>query len=240
MNRTNLETWEDRQAKRRRALPKDSAFVTKLDEAKHALALVSELPEITELIDNAEAVRAAAKAKHISAEGINAWTRFVVDAERKGYARIEAMRAAGELAKQGGDRKSTRATCGLILEELINHRPTERISEWAALAKLTEQQLDTLESLANEEDRLVTRSELIKLGKAGSAPDPEKASAKAKAKELPAEIEKARAIAAAISAATQHQLQIDANAKIHKTERGAWVEALIWVEDELARSDLDD
>jgi hypothetical protein len=233
--RTGLETWEDRQSKRRRALPKDSASVTKLEAAKQALALVSEIPDIIGLIDNAEAVRAAAKAKHVSAPGINAWTRFVVDAERKGAERIKAMQDAGELPKHGGNRKSNPEARGLVLDDLV---ASQRVSEWALLAKLSEDQLDELERIANEEDRIVTRAELVKLGKACEPLSPPKP--RTQSDESIQAIAQARGIAAEIEKATQHKLQIDANAKIHKTERGAWVEALIWVEDELARSDLDD
>ena len=64
---------------------------SKLEAARDALTLVTELPDIVGLIDNAEAVRAAAKAKHISAPGINAWMRYVIDAERAAWARIKAM-----------------------------------------------------------------------------------------------------------------------------------------------------
>jgi hypothetical protein len=232
MNRTNLETWEDRQTKRRRALPKDG--VTKLEAAKQALALVSEIPDIVELIDNAEAVRAAAKAKHISAEGINAWTRFVVDAERKAWARIEAMRAAGELAKQG-HHKSKNANLA-FLDDLIDHRANERAAEWAALSKLSEDQLDAIERVANEEDRIVTRRELLMLSKAGDT-QPE---CEFESIEDLATIAHAKGIAAKIGEATQHEIQIDNDAKINRAERGAWVEVWLWVEDELARSDLDD
>jgi hypothetical protein len=235
MSRTDLDTWEDRQSKRRRALPKDGvASVAKLEVAKHALALVSEIPAIVELIDNAEAVRAAAKAKHISAPGINAWTRFVIDAERKGAERIKAMQDAGELPKHGGNRKSNPKTRGLVLDDLV---ASQRVSEWTLLAKLSEDQLDELERIANEEDRIVTRSELIQLGKAGE-PSPSKP--RTQSDESIQAIAQARGIAAEIEKATQHKLQIDNNAKITRTERGSWSEAWIWVEDELARSDLDD
>jgi hypothetical protein len=170
-SRTSLETWEDNQTKRRRALPKDGvASVTKLEAARNALAIVSELPDIVGLIDNAEAIRAAAVAKHVSTQGINCWTRFVV--------------------------------------YLIDHRANERAAEWSALSKLTENQLDTLESVANEEDRLLTRGELIKLGKAGESSPPPKAKAQS-AKTIEA-IEMARAIAIEIAEETKrkHKLQL--------------------------------
>jgi hypothetical protein len=190
------------------------------------------------LIDNAEAIRAAARAKHVSTQGINCWTRFVVDAERLAWARIEAMRAAGELAKQG-HHKSKNADRA-FLEDLIDHRANERAAEWSALSKLTENQLDTLESVANEEDRLLTRGELIKLGNAGEPSPPPKAKAQS-AKTIEA-IETARAIAIEIEEETKrkHKLQIDGDAKVTHEDRGTWVESWLWVEDPLARSDLDD
>jgi hypothetical protein len=148
---------------------RDVASVAKLETARQALALASEIPDIAKLIDNAEAVRAVAKALHISVSGINAWTRFVVDAERKAWARIEAMRAAGELAKQG-HHKGKNADLA-FLTDLIDHRAHERAAEWSALAKLNEDQLDAIERDANEEDRIVTRLELLKLSKAGERPE---------------------------------------------------------------------
>jgi hypothetical protein len=206
MNRTNLETWE---AKRRRALPKDG-FVTKLEAAKQALALVSEIPDIVGLIDNAEAVRAAAKATHISAKGINAWTRFVVDAERKGAARIKAM--DGQLAKHRRQKGSELKT----LSDLDEGLTKQRAHEWSML------QLDETERIANEEDRIVTRRELLMLSKAGER------SKVVELKMRPTEdlelLEKARLIAAKEGFAGDN-IQIDDDAKINRAERGAWVAA---------------
>jgi hypothetical protein len=233
MSRTDLDTWEARQTKRRRALPKDGvASVAKLEAAKQALALVSEIPDIVELIDNAEAVRAAAKAKHISAEGINAWTRFVVDAERKAWARLKAM--DGQLAKHRRPKGSELKT----LSDLDEGLTKQRTHEWSMLAKLTEGQLDRIERVANDEDRIVTRRELLMLSKAGEPSPPPKAEMESAE---PIQMrEKAKAIAAEIEKATKHEIQIDDDAKVNATPRGAWVEAWLWVEDELARSDLDD
>jgi hypothetical protein len=145
----------------------DLNFVTKLGVARQALTLAEKIPDIINLISDAEAVRAAARAKRISTPGINAWTRFVVDAERQAWKRIEAMRKAGELAPggKGGDRKSNKIP-ELALDSLIERRPTARAAEWSLLSKLTEFQLDELERIANEEDRILARSELMKLAKA--------------------------------------------------------------------------
>jgi len=49
-------------------------------------------------------------------------------------------------------------------------------------------------------------------------------------------IEQARGIAAGIKEA---EIKIDENAKVNRTDRGAWVESWLWVEDELTRSDYD-
>jgi hypothetical protein len=216
--------------------PLDIASHTKLEAAKQALALVSEIPDIVELIDNAEAIRAAAKAKHISAPGINAWTRFVVDAERKGAERIKAMQEAGELPKHGGNRKSNPKTRGLVLDDLV---PSQRAAEWSALTNLSEDQLDAIERVANEEDRLLTRLELLKLAKAGKADDTQSKCEVVSIEDL-ATIAQARGIVAEIEEATQHKIQVDDDAKIGRADRGAWIEAWLWVADELARSDLDD
>jgi hypothetical protein len=241
MNRTDLDTWEDKQAKKQHK--KDGAgqqgidFVTKLGAAKHALTLVEKMPDIIDLIDNADAVRAAARSLHISAPGVNAWTRFVIDAERKGWERIEAMRKAGELAPggKGGDRKSNAIPA---LDSLIERRPTERAAEWALLSKLTEFQLDELERIANEEDRLLTRSEVLKLAK-NSLPE---ASIEKPQKER--SIEETRAIELAQDIAAGEgfigdTIQISDDAKVNKAEKGWWVEAFVFVEDELTRSDID-
>jgi hypothetical protein len=62
-------------------------------------------------------------------------------AERKGAWRIEAMREAGELGKQGEGgpgRKSKSPQCGFLLSDLISSRPRQRASEWASLAMLTQ------------------------------------------------------------------------------------------------------
>jgi hypothetical protein len=236
MSRTNLDTWEDRQSQKGKALKPgnvtgDVAFVTKLGAAKHQLSIVTELPDIAELIDHAEAVRAAAQKLHVSAEGINAWTRFVIDAERKAAGRIEAMRSAGELAAHGGDRKSSRKLRDL--KDLIHHRPQERALEWGLLAKLTEFQLNEMERIANEEDRILSRHELLKLAKAGT-PVPSKEPKSRSEKEL-------QIIAQAHEDYPDDNHQFDdEKAKIAYTDRGAWVGCWVWVEDRLARSDLDE
>jgi hypothetical protein len=236
MSRTDLDTWEEKQATKRRK--KDGggevAFVTKLGAAKNALALAQEIPDFADLIENAEAVRAAAKALHISAEGINAWTRFVVDAERKAWKRIEEMRKAGELkAKSGGLRDKS----VMVLADLIENRATKRASEWSALAKLTEFQLNECERIANEEDRILSRNELIQLSKAGT-PTGSKAE-KTRSTEDLAYI--TRALERAEEEGYQgDDIQIHEDAKIEKMERGGWVEAWVWVEDPLAQSDVEE
>ena len=212
----------------------DVAFVTKLGAAKHALAKAQEMPEFSDLIDHAEAVRAAAKALHVSAEGINAWTRFVVDAERKAWARIEKMRKNGELVKTGRRGKDKNI---LRIEDVISGRwPSQRSNEWKALAQLTEHQLNEAERIANEEDRLLTRYELISLSKAG-APTASKAE-KLRSTEDLAYLTKAQEQAEE-EGYQGDEIRIEDDAKIEKVERGAWVQAWVWVLDPLAQSDLD-
>lgn len=227
MSRTDLDSWEDKQTAKRRKV-NDVAIATKLGAAKHALARVSEIPDIVELIDNAEAIRAAAKAKHISAEGINAWTRFVVDAERKAWARIKAMDDAHQLAKHRRPKGSELQT----LSDLDEGLTKQRTHEWSMLAKLTEHQLDAIERAANEADRLLTRSELLALSKVGT-PMPTKEPRARSAEAL-------KIIAQARERYASDDIQIDDDAKITKTDREAWVAAWVRVEDELARSDLND
>jgi len=212
-------------------------FITKLGAAKQALALAEDIPDISALLDNAEAIRAAAKAKHVSTPGVNAWTRFVVDIERTGWNRIEAMQKAGELPKRGGNRKSNPEVRGLTLNDLV---PDQRASEWSMLARLTNQQLDEMESLANAEDRLLTRTELLKLAK-GGMPTPSKADGAAKMRSVEDQtlIAKARLIATDKGFAG-NDIQIDDDAEINKEDRGAWIQAWIFLEDELIRSDLQD
>lgn len=243
MSRTDLDTWEDKQAKKQRSRKKVDGeagqqgvdFVTKLGAAKHALALAEGMPDINELIDHADAVRAAAKALHISAPGVNAWTRFVIDVERKGYACIEKMREAGELrsAKGGVPSKSN-----MVLHELIDGpSPRLRLAEWNLLAKLTEFQLNELERIANDEDRLLTRAELFKLAKASMPESMEKAEKIRDVKELEA-IARAQEIAGS-EGFVGELIQISDDAKVNKDERGWWVEAYVFIEDELTRSDYD-
>jgi hypothetical protein len=237
MTGTDIDTTTKR---RRRALSKDGiASIGKLEAARQALTLVSELPDIVGLIDNAEAVRAAAKARHISAPGVNAWTRFVVDAERAAWGRVEAMRAAGELAKQG-HHKNKNANLA-FLGDLIDHRPNERAAEWSLLSRLTDAQLDAIEDAANAEDRLLTRTELVRLGRAG-LPQPTKVSHDPPPRVRLAAIEGARVIIAEIEAETKrkHKLQVDDDAEVNTESRGSWVQAWIFVEDELVRNDLAD
>jgi hypothetical protein len=244
MSRTDLDTWEDRQAKKQHKKKNSGEtgqqgidFVTKLGAAKHALTLVEKMPDIIDLIDNADAVRAAARSLHISAPGVNAWTRFVIDAERKGWERIEAMRKTGELAPggKGGDRKSSKIP---VLDSLIEIRPTQRASEWSLLSKLTEFQLDELERIANEEDRLLTRTEVLKLAK-NSLPEVsvEKPQKERSIEETRA-IERAQDIAAG-EGFIGDTIQIADDAKVNKAEKGWWVAAFVFVEDELTRSDID-
>jgi hypothetical protein len=241
MSRTDLDTWEDKQAKKQRKQNRDGAgqqgvdFVTKLGAAKHALTLVEKMPDIIDLIDNADAVRAAARSLHISAPGVNAWTRFVIDVERKGWTRIEAMREAGELAKRGRPEKGQDFG---RLQDLIERRPRQTASEWSLLSKLTEFQLDELERIANEEDRLLTRTEVLKLAK-NSLPE---ASVEKPQKER--SIEETRAIERAQDIAAGEgfigdTIQIADDAKVNKAEKGWWVAAFVFVEDELTRSDID-
>jgi hypothetical protein len=228
MTRTDLDTSEIQQAKRRRAQPQQQdGLRSKLEAARTALALVTELPDITELIDHATAIQAAAKARHISAEGINSWTMFIVDAERKAWAHIKAM--DGQLAKHRRPKASELRTLSDLDESLTR----QRVHEWGTLANLTDNQLNELERVANEEDRLITRSELLTLGKAVSSSSKGERPRSAETVEI---IEQAREIAAGI---TEAKIEISADAKVNRTERGAWVESWIWVEDELTHSDID-
>lgn len=234
MNRVDFDDWEGNQVAKRRNKRSDTeiGYVTKLGAAKQALAKAQELPDISDLIDHAEAVRAAARSLHISAEGINAWTRFIVDAERKGWSHIEAMRAAGELAPSSGGGAPRKKTGVLALKDIIDRSPSDRAREWSALAKLTEFQLNEAERIANEEDRVLTKGELIKLAKAG-IPTPSKGE-----KERPAE--EVEIVTKAQEKYSGDSIQVDDDAKITRVERGWWVGAWVWVEDELTRSDLED
>jgi len=233
MTRTDLDSWEDKQAtkRRRQPPPQQDGLHSKLEAAKTALALAEQIPAITELIDHAEAIRAAARAKHVSAEGINSWTMFIIDAERKAWAHIKAMQDAGELPKHGGNRKSNPKARGLVLDDLV---PSQRVSEWTLLAKLSEDQLDEMERIANEEDRLLTRGELLSLGKA-SASSSSKSERPRSAKTVEV-IEQAREIAAGI---TEAKIKIADDAKVNTDECGWWVETWLWVENPLSRSDLE-
>lgn len=234
MNRVDLEDWEDKQvAKRGKKNDSEVGYVTKLGAAKNALVTAEKLPDISDLIDHAEAVRAAAKSLHISVEGINAWTRFTVDAARKGWAHIEAMRAAGELVDRGGGGPPRKKTGVLALKDIIDRNPSDKAREWSALAKLTEFQLNEMERIANEEDRLLSKAELIKLAKA-SIPE------RSKGKEKHRPSEEVEIVLRAIDKYVGDNLQIDDDAKIAKTERGWWVAAWVWVEDELTKSDLEE
>lgn len=250
MTRMTLDDWEGKSQpqlpakapRRHRKAESDEAadaavgFVNKLSAAKNALARAEDIPEITTLRDHAEALRAAAKALHISTEGINAWTRFVIDAERKAWARIEAMRETGELRSKGGDPKTVAKANALDLSDVIDRNPRQRASEWSQLARLSDAQIDEAERLANEEERLLTRLELFKLAKAGMP-------TAARSKEPPPRsdedlelIEKAREHAA--EGYSGDDIQIDDDAKITRSDRGWWIAAWVWVEDELAKSDL--
>jgi hypothetical protein len=239
MTRTeNLDEWEEKRARRRKVAEEGSesvSFVTKLGAAKHALALTEEMPDLSEMLDNAEAVRAAAKAKHVSTPGVNAWMRFIIDIERKGWQRIEAMQQKGELAKGSGTNRPSKEnseTRKLAISDLV---APQRATEWSMLARLTEQQLDETERVANEEDRLLTRSELLRLAKAG-VPEPTKEPKERSEADL-ALIERAQEIAADKGFSGEN-IAVHEDAKILKESRGSWVAAWVWIEDELTRSDL--
>ena len=230
MSGTNLDT-----VKHRRTQPQPKDGVGKLEAARQALAVVSELPDIVALIDDAEAIKAAAKAKRVSAEGINSWSRFVIDAERKAWARVKAM--DGQLAKHRRPKGSELKT----LSDLDKGLTKQRTHEWSMLARLTEDQLDEIERAANEADRVVTRRELLTLSKAGR-PSPTKVSNEPPPHVRLAALRGARAIIAEIEAETtrKHKLQVDDDAEVNSEARGSWVQAWIFVEDELVRSDLAD
>jgi hypothetical protein len=167
---------------------------------------------------------------HVSAEGINAWMRFVVDAERKAWARIEKMREAGELAtSKSGTHKNQNL---LILSDLIERNSTQRASKWSLLAKLTEHQLNEIENIANQEDRLLTHGELLSLAKAGT-PTASKGEKQRSREDI-------AYITLAAEKYTNDYIEIRENAKIDKTERGAWIEAWVWIDDPLAQSDLEE
>jgi hypothetical protein len=236
MSRTDLDTWEDNVARKQRRRGDGEGqrvdFVTKLGAAKQALALAAEMPDITVLIDNADAVRAAARALHVSATGVNAWTRFMVDAERKGWSRIEAMRAAGELAKQGHHKSKN--TNLVFLDDLIDHLANKRAQEWSLLSRLTEVQLDEMERIANDEDRLLTRAELLRLAKAGM-PEASKAESKDRSEKELAILMKAQE-----SIEGFEHIRIHDDAKILDDDNGWLVQAWIFVEDDLSKSDIED
>lgn len=241
MSRTDLDTWETKKQRSRKKVDGEAGqqgidFVTKLGAAKHALALAEKMPNINELITNAEAVKAAAQALHISAPGVNAWTRFVIDAERKGYACVQEMRKEGELVDKAGGGSPTKGRT--VLKDLIDGQsPRTRLAEWALLANLTEFQLDELERIANDEDRLLTRTELFKLAKASMPESTEKPEKIRDVKELEA-IARAQEIAGS-EGFVGELIQISDDAKVNKDERGWWVEAYVFIEDELTRSDYD-
>jgi len=193
------------------------AFVNKLESAKQALAVATELPDIAALLDNAEAIRAAAKAKHVSVTGINAWMRFIINAERKGWARIKAMRDAGELPKRSGRPKSNNI---LTLNDLV---PDQRAHEWSILTKLTESQLDIMERLANAENRLLTHTELLKLAKADTPKlkKPKHSEPKLKLIEYAQDM---------VSDLKEVVIKVNDDAKIITEDRYSWVEAWIRID----------
>jgi hypothetical protein len=137
-----------------------------LASARSFLTRTEDLPTIADLVDAAEAVRTAGRALKLSVEGINAWTRFKVDAQRKGHARIAELREAGELAADGGDRKSVSAPRTLILKDLIGKRARQRASAWARLAILSETEIDVEQRKANDALKLLSETALLKLASA--------------------------------------------------------------------------
>lgn len=138
-----------------------------LPVARKQLALADDIPDIASIAKHAEAVRAAARSLEVSVPGINAWTIFQVEAERKGADRIEAMRKAGELADTAGRPKRNSPDCGLLwLPDLISSRARQRANEWEMLRQLGIDEIATIEHEHNVRMQLVSHSKLIKLGAA--------------------------------------------------------------------------
>jgi hypothetical protein len=136
-----------------------------LSVARQALAAAELVPDIRKLVDYAEAVRVAARASQQSVPGINAWTRFKLDAERKGDRKIAQLRKAGKLAEKGRP-KNLRSAGVLLLPDLLGKRAYQRSSDWNKLGLLEERELDRLEKEANEAGKLLAERALIKLGAA--------------------------------------------------------------------------
>jgi hypothetical protein len=156
-------------AKRRRAAITAETHVVRLAAARRALREATSLPEISDLADQAEVVRVAARACGLSVEGVNDWTRFKIDAQCEGATKIEELRAAGLLATATTGRPQKASPGGrLILADLIGTRAWQRASEWAKQRALSIAEKNEIWQKANLAQRLISEKEVTKLGAAKS------------------------------------------------------------------------
>jgi hypothetical protein len=139
--------------------------VALLSEARRQLAIAECIPDIKKLADYAEAVRYAAKAAGVSVAGVNDWTHFKIDCQRKGWAKIELLREAGKLAERGRP-KNLRTAEVFQLSDLIEKRAYQHLANWHRLALLGDAELAELVARATAREQLIAERALIKLGAA--------------------------------------------------------------------------
>ena len=129
-----------------------------LSDVERALVAAKSLPDIKALRDKAEAARAYAKAANMGLELQNQAAEFKLRAERKAGMQLAKMRL------RGGDRKSTRSTQRLSLDDLgISPSQSKR---WQLVATLSKREFEQYVAHKRSAKEEITLADALRLARA--------------------------------------------------------------------------
>jgi ParB family chromosome partitioning protein len=126
------------------------------------LAEADTLDDIRQVLDMAEAARLYARKAHLGLAAQNSAAHISIEAQAKADEKIQAARAAGELAERGGDRKSNTAIGSLIptLDDI--DVDDHEAADWAKVRAIAPERRATYVSQATEAGEEVTRAGLLR------------------------------------------------------------------------------
>lgn len=133
--------------------------LVRYEQARHALAECQRVDEVKDIRDKAEAM--AAYARQAKDTELIQWaTEIKVRAERKAGELLAAMKERGELARQGGDRKSESRSEPTTLIDLGVR--ADESSRWQSLASMTDDHFETAVATAKDTAGQVTTAFMLR------------------------------------------------------------------------------
>jgi ParB family chromosome partitioning protein len=132
-----------------------------ISEAGRMLAEADTLDDIRQILDMAEAARLYARKAHLGLEAQNSAAHISIEAQAKADEKIQAARAAGELAKQGSNQQSS--TESRIVPTLSDIDVSwDEAADWARVRAIAPERRAAYVSQATEAGEEVTRAGLLR------------------------------------------------------------------------------